>query len=304
MSKATSKKFSHLIGLHKSKGIVKIKDTICFRKPVGISRTREIMSRHKYAIGMVSSHNIYRKPNTPYCNVWCHCYRDPKLYLKNKPALLLSESDFVDPRSIPVLLRSRSPKWDFFYFTIGGELGDGYKGFRVFLKSLPILCGKYKLKGIVIKYAKQKVRFTKPIPAKYNNYIKKLRKKIVPGRIAKIMSQCRFGFFPNIMDCSPLMLSESIVRDCPVLINEDILGGWKYGDSNVGLLFNMNNLEEKINLIMENEFHPNEAYMQHYGYRNTAKRMANFCKKHIPSFNNLTMIAFSKTESTMRKYEH
>lgn len=302
MSKATSNRYTTLIGFNPKKGITNIRSTVCFRKPMNLPSTRQVMRKYKYAMGMVSAHNIYRKPNTPFCSIWCHCFRNPKAHFGDKPAILLSESDFVDPLSIPIVPRSKKFKWDFYYFTIGGELGDSYKGYRVFLDSLPILCGKYGLKGLLIKYAKQKARFSDPIPAKYSSNIHQLRKKIVPGRIAQIMSQCRFGFFPNVVDCSPLLLSESLVRDCPVLINQDILGGWKYGQGAMGRLFSPDDLEERIETMMEGDFSPREEFMQSYGYKNTAEKLSEFFKEHLPAFKRFSMIAFSQTRNTMMQY--
>jgi len=306
MSKVTSKKFAPLIGFHKNlKRIVPIKYAICFRKPMGLHGTRKLISRYRYAIGMVSAHNIYRKPNTPFCSLWCHCFKDPVKYLGNKPSILLSESDFVDPKFITVYPRPKKFKWDFYYFTVGGELGSIYKGFDIFIKSLPTLVDKYKLRGVIIKYANRRERFFPRIPSIYKKQIKVVSKKLNPRQISQLMSQSRFGFFPNTQDCSPLLITESIVRNCPVLINEDILGGWKYGKDGMGLLFNLSNLDEKINMIMNDSFSPKSNYMKYYGYKNTSIRLANFCRKYLPRpFKRMMMVGFAGTERMMRMYGH
>ena len=113
------------------------------------------------------------------------------------------------------------------------------------------------------------------------------------------MSRCHFGFFPNTEDCSPLLLSESLVRNRPVLVNENILGGWKYINDNTGALFTLDNLETKLSFIMNNKFDTCEEYMKKYGYKNTAVRLADFCKKHLPGFKKYSLIGFAGTNKLM-----
>jgi hypothetical protein len=302
MSKATSSKYVNLIGYSKKTGIVGIKDTICFRKPLDIDSTKKIMSKYKNAIGMVSSHNIYRKPNTPYCKCWCSCFRGSDKYFPSKPVLMLSESDFVDEKAIRVFSRSDF-KWDFFYFTIGGELGNIYKGFNVFIESLPVMCGKFNLKGIMIRYARTKAPLSKhhkKMIRKYN--IKVLNKKIPAERVASIMARSRFGFFPNIQDCSPMLLGEALVRNCPVLVNENILGGWKYVNERTGEFFNKDNICQQTEKILRGEYCPTEYFKSHYGYLNTSKLMANFVGQFVKSCRNMEMLALAPSKKTMEQY--
>ena len=120
-TKLTKGRTLALIG-HTDKKIRAIKNTICWRKPANAQTTRQKMSRHKHAIGVVSSCNLYRKPNAKVCKIWCHCYRDVKKYIPNSPAILLSESDFVDPKGLTVL--NKPIKWDFYYFTADGSIGN------------------------------------------------------------------------------------------------------------------------------------------------------------------------------------
>lgn len=300
-SKLTQGRTLGLIGMSDKGLIVKIKDTICWRKPADIVFTKRTMSKYKHAIGMVSRYNIYRKPNTPFCKAWCHCFKDPKKYFPNKPLLLLSESDFVDPSFIK--FSNLALKWDFYYFTVGGELGNKYKGMKLFVDSLPILCGKMGLKGVLIKYAKAKKKFVlnssrKRIWKKYKKNIKVLLGK---KDVSNIISRSRFGFFPNITDCSPLLLSESLVMNTPILVNEDILGGWKYINENTGFSFRLDTLEEGVNFVLNNKLDAKKSYMENHGYKNSAIKLAEFCKIHIPSFKKFSMVGFVGTESIMKK---
>lgn len=257
------------------------------------------MRRYKYAIGIVSSHNIYRKANTSSCKIWCHCFRDVNKYLKGYPSILISESDFVDPAGIRISRKSK--QWDFYYFTMGGKLGNTYKGMQMFVDSLPLLCGKLGLKGVVIKYAKPNKNFDldKKRRRIWNKYKKKLQVFKGKRNAATIMAKSKFGFFPNIQDCSPLLLSESLVRGRPILVNKNILGGWKYVNDETGSFFTKKNLEERVDFILNSKFDTRKNYMESYGYKNTATRLAEFCNKHIPGFN-YSMVGFSGSNRVMK----
>ncbi len=303
-TKLTKARYLSLIGWYRKKA-VRIKHTVCFRKPMNLATTQRLMAKHKHAIGIVSAHNVYRKPNTPYAKMWCHCFQKPRKYFPKKPLLLLSESDFVDPVGTRKLVRCK--KWDFFYFTIGGPLGAEYKGIDVFANSLPALCGEYGMKGVIVQYAhcKLPLRLNKRQRKLFNKYSSNLhvvRRSFKPGGVANIMAKSRFGFFPNKQDCSPLLITESLVRNIPVLINSDILGGWKYANEGTGSLFDSSNIEEKLDFMRSHDFNPREKYMEDYGYKNSSTRLAEFCKEHLKGFHKYSMVGFGGSEHVMRYY--
>jgi hypothetical protein len=301
MSKVSKKSYLNIIGLDYIGNIRPIRGVVCFRKPINVIKLLEIM-RKKEAFGIVSSHNLYRKKNAVYCKFWCHCYKEPQKYF-NKPSICLSESDFVDPSTLQIVTRNK--KWDFFYFTMGGELGNEYKGMDLFVDSLPILCGKYNLKGVVVKYSKSKINFIfdknrKKTFNKYKKFLKIYNKKLSPRRIASLMASSKFGFFPNKTDCSPMLLSESLVRNIPILVNKNILGGWKYVNSETGCFFDNSNLSESIEYMLNNKFNSRSSFMENYGYKNTSSRLAEFGSKYIKSFKKFRAIGFDGSQKTMR----
>jgi len=310
MPKVTQSKFVNLIGYTEGRGISRIPKTICWRKPASLNLAKQVKRKYKYALGMVSAHNIYRKANTSHCRGWCHCFRDPETFFPTQPTILLSESDFIDPRGVKSRPRSDQPKWDFFYFTIGGNLGSKYKGMDLFAQCLPILCGEFGMKGVLIKYAKANRPFS--LNKTERRYMKQFGRKLQiytgklnPRRMSSIMAKSRFGFFPNRLDCSPLMITESIVRDCPVLVNKQILGGWKYVDSEdngMGLRFRKKTLKKALESMLEGKFTPRESFMKEYGYKKTAIRLADFCREHISTCKNYKMVAFAGTEKLMEHY--
>lgn len=296
-----------LIGC-KNGQIIPIKNTICYRKGVDESKADEYARKYN-TIGIVSSHNVYRKPNSSRIKLWCHCYKNPEKFLpKDKPAILLSESDFVDIKFLNAASRTNKFAWDFYYFTIGGPLGVEYKGLDAFIESLDVLCGKYKLKGIIVIYAHNKLplHLNKRKRGILNKYREsgqiEIRNKQKYSGVAKIMASSRFGFFPNITDCSPLLLSESVARDCPVLVNDNILGGWKYVNDSTGRLFTSSNIDDSVNAMLNQNFAPSQWYRENYGYRNTATRFAKFCNENTKFLQGYSMIGFAGSEDKMRAF--
>ena len=303
MSKVSSKKFLNIIGINKSGKIKKIPKIICFRKPISKQNVHSIM-KNKQAFGIVSSHNIYRKANSRYCKFWCNCFRSPNKYFGSKPVVNISESDFVDPSTLFMVKKNKI--WDFFYFTIGGSLGNEYKGMDLFVDCLPTLCGEYGLRGLVIRYAKTKTNFVldgrrRSILKKYSKkHLKIYKRKLDQIGVAKLMATSRFGFFPNRSDCSPMLLAESLVRDIPVLVNSKIMGGWKYVNKDTGRFFDLDNISNCLDSLLDGSFNPCESFMEEYGYKNTSTKLAQFGRKHIRVFNKFKAIGFEGSQKTMR----
>ena len=71
-----------------------------------------------------------------------------------------------------------------------------------------------------------------------------------------IYSSCRFGLFPNITDCSPRMISECFVHNVPVMVNKDILGGWKYIVPETGIFFDKGIRKADVNNFLKQKYSP------------------------------------------------
>ena len=117
------------------------------------------------------------------------------------------------------------------------------------------------------------------------------------------MASCRFGLFPNVQDCSPLLLSEAIVRNIPVLVNQDILGGWKYVNENTGSFFNYKrDITPSLDMVLDGKFNPCDWFMSEYGFEKAASRFAQFGRKHFKTFAGCEMACFSKFSPVLSKF--
>jgi glycosyltransferase involved in cell wall biosynthesis len=280
---------------------------LCVRKALSLKqfvRFNAKRGRYKTILGIVSSPNFHIKKSASLIDLWGHCYKEPEKFIpKGKPCLLLSESDFVDPVNVVVRDRTRKFKWDLFYFTLPGRRGVRYKGISLFLDMLPILCNEFKLKIAVIVYAPGRLR----LRSRHKKYIKQFRNKLTffktlgHRRMARVMSACRFGLFPNRLDCSPLLLTEALVRNCPVLVSDKIFGGWKYVNPETGLFFNKINIGDKLEKALSSRFNPRVNFLSHWGMVNTAKRLAQFCKTYHSYLKKYDMISLVGSERYLKK---
>ena len=112
-----------------------------------------------------------------------------------------------------------------------------------------------------------------------------------------MMTSCRFGLFPNVVDNSPRIISESLIRNVPVMINNDIHGGWHYVNKDTGVLFkkdNKSNTEEAIDTLMSSDFSPREYYREHYGFEKSSRRLASFINR---------LFGLSYTHAYFRDYQ-
>ena len=53
----------------------------------------------------------------------------------------------------------------------------------------------------------------------------------------RVMASARAAFLPNWWDASPCVLTQALALDVPVLVNRQILGGWKYVTPDTGAFF-------------------------------------------------------------------
>ena len=98
-------------------------------------------------------------------------------------------------------------------------------------------------------------------------------------------------------DASPRTIGESLLVDTPILVNENILGGWKYVTEETGTFYNENNIEEKVNEIMINiekkRYSQRYHYLQNYGMYNSGKKLRDFIVNIDPSLSHHQYIRFA-----------
>jgi hypothetical protein len=214
------------------------------------------------------------------CDGWLHCFRNPIEYLPaNKPHDLISESDFINYQMIKPD-ETVKKEYDFIYscpkVSEDSSCDDWVshnKNWELCKKCLPILCLKYKLRGLLIGRKGCK------LPDGCDKYIS------TTGWIdyhenLNLYNKCRFVFMPNQRDASPRVLTEGFAYNLPCIINRNILGGWKYIESKVtGEFFtDENDVNIAIETMLANitTYTPRQYIIDNYGPINSGKRLKKF----------------------------
>lgn len=169
---------------------------------------------------------------------WLCCFKDKESYgfTEFNNVIDMSESDFYDIEMIPVIPQN-SKKYDFIY--ICNKDGDtcplnGWnainRNYDLALKCFPILMDEFKLKGLVVgrEGCGLEELYTEKIEV-----VGFLEWHILQNK----MRESRFLFVPNIYDASPRVVAECITKNVPVLMNKEILCGFKYIHPETGEFF-------------------------------------------------------------------
>ena len=225
---------------------------------------------------------------------WCYVFRDPKKYgIINKPMIDIAESDFS---RLNFYKKYDGPKkYDFICVCLPESTGDCHKGWQshnrnweLTKKLIPIMCNKYKLKGLLIG------RKDCGLAEKCSGNLVELD-KLPYWDFIKEICKSRFTFIPNIYDASPRTLTQSLSCNVPILLNKNILGGWKYINKNTGEFFNdENDFEKGLKKIIKNmkKYKPHDWFSKKYGPINSGKRLKKFIKKINPDVTKTKIIRF------------
>lgn len=218
----------------------------------------------------------WNRPNVRACEAWCHCFRRPDLYLPPGPIWeLLSGSDFCDfDRVWSIAGGDGMPakRWDVVYSCLGNRFNEMQKNWDFAKACLRKLCVDGRLRVLLIGRAD-----TPDIPQ-------------LPGvdayeflpwtKFLQAMARCRIAFFPNMLDASPRVMTEAMSLGLPVLVNERILGGWKYINEHTGMFFsNEDDVLDAALTLLGGRYQPREWFAAHHGWRRTQVRLADLLRR-------------------------
>ena len=241
--------------------------------------TYHIKRNHNY-VNMVSS--------------WLHCFREPpKILTESKiPLLLLTEADLKDYNKYKPTIISKSKEYDFMYVCLkdNDKCEPGWQSYNrnweLAKKCLKVLCGKYKLKGLLVGRENCKHSDT------YKDYITNIG--FLPyDTFQQEMEKCRFLFVPNVSDASPRVITEALCYNMPVLVNYNIFGGWHNVIPGVTGEFFVNEIDisKSIEVMLKkiNDYSPREWFINNRGIQKSGSQLAQFLIKNYPDINNKTM---------------
>lgn len=213
---------------------------------------------------------------------WCHCFRNPDQYIPSEvKKVLISESDFANYQGHnPDKVDIKTKEYDFIYICLkdNDKCEAGWQSYNRNWDEaklcLDIMCKKYKLKGLLIG------RINCEIPDTCHNILE-LTDFQEYAVFIKNYAKCKFIFLPNTSDASPRVMTEAMCYNLPILVNSNIVGGWKYVTPETGEEFTMSNFEEKLDKFINNlsNYKPRDYIIKNYGAENSGKRLLSFIKE-------------------------
>jgi len=228
---------------------------------------------------------------------WLHCFKNDNLIL-NEKKILISESDFMD--SITYLrkydINKKKKKYDFICYCPSDPKSCDFgwhhhnKNWPLAKKTIEYLCNEMKMEGVLIG------RENCPIDINDKKKLKR-EKWLQYNKFLDTIADSKFTIISSYEDASPRTIGESLLVDTPILVNEEIVGGWKYVNEETGIFYNENNIKQKVNEIISNinnnKFSPRDNYIKNYGLYNSGKKLRDFIVSIDSSLSNHKYIRFA-----------
>jgi hypothetical protein len=223
----------------------------------------------------ITCHRDFPKENIELitkCRGWCHCFRKPfKIFPKGTNLAKISRSDFLDPEIVKP--QNKHKTFDFAYACRPGTGQRKTKNLKLFLDCLPILINDMSLRGIFIGRKNG-------VPKEFRDRVKCVQESS-RSKVFKYINNSKCLFLPNELDASPRMLTEALCLDVPVIVNERILGGWKYVNPDTGSFFSsVDDIGGAFDKILSGKVGktPRKWFKSKYGPKKSGKRLLKFAK--------------------------
>jgi len=215
---------------------------------------------------------------------WMCCFSNPRAYHLDpaKHNLVdISESDFYNVDSA-----NASKKYDIIYSCLKDDGDDCNKSgwnainrnYDLALKCLPIMIHEFGFKVLFIG------RVGCGLEKEYGDAIE-TTDMLDWHLFQEKLRQSRFLFVPNIYDASPRVISESLTKGLPVLMNRSILCGSKYVTPETGELFtDEHDFPYAVKRLLEREstMDTRKWWNQHYGKERSGKKMRDYLVQCYP----------------------
>eukprot|EP00913_Durusdinium_trenchii_P031254 g29262.t1 len=163
-------------------------------------------------------------------------WMEETLFPSHVKLLLLSQSDFSLPGPVPALPK----KYDFTFSGSDQDVAQD-RGQSFVKEALEVMCGELQMTGVLVATKDKQGRKACRIPSSCNGLITQTT------FLSQDERQSHFLFLPQVHDASPRVITQALALDVPVLMNKNIIGGWKYLTPTTGEGFNdIHDLKQSI----------------------------------------------------------
>jgi glycosyltransferase involved in cell wall biosynthesis len=255
------------------------------RQPTDLETYRRLRRRFRF-VGFTSyaafpciEEGVVRECE-PLCEGWCHCFDDPGRYLSaSTPRAMISESDFVDPAQLSpehMPANGLGKDFDFIYVCLPGRWKEATKNWLLAKRCLEYLCLDLNLKGLLL--GRWQIL---DLPFRQNLTIVG---DVPHDQLIGYLHRSRMLFVPSVMDASPRILAEALCMDVPILVNQGILGGWKYVNDCTGAFFRSEaDVARAAKRCLESDLHPRRWFQDNHGPVRSSQKLSRFLSALGPS---------------------
>ncbi len=269
------------------------KDEILF---LGISSFESfpLQSPNPYSAKYESSYYLNMFPG------FLHMMHQPQEHFpSNVKTILMSQSDFnlEEPYSFgQKQLQNEEIIYDFVYS--GGDQdvetdcvgwASYNKNFSFVREALEVMCSdEFNVTGVLVANKNKANTKACTIPSSCEGKIIQTTFLDQP-QFFKYLSQARWAFLPQICDASPRVSTQALSMNKPLLMNRNIMGGWKYLKEGVtGEEFNdIHDFKAQLRKILDNTrgkdnpYKPLEFVRENYGNAIAGKQLLEFITSHF-----------------------
>jgi hypothetical protein len=146
------------------------------------------------------------------------------------------------------------------------------RNYNLALKCFPIMVHKYKLKGLCVgRIGCDLSEYADSITTTGFLSWQELQDKMI---------QSKFLFLSNIYDASPRVVAECLIKDLPVLMNNNIICGFKYVTPETGEYFiDEHNIRNALDVLLpkinNNLISPKKWWAENYGVERSSIKLRN-----------------------------
>lgn len=224
------------------------------------------------------------------CEGWAHCFRDPDRHLPpGLPRVLLSESDFCDPHLIDPRRSVRWPRprgeWDVVYICPPRRFSEVTKNWPLARDCIIRLARGLRLRCLLVGRAGRDVPDLPGVVACEHLPWYELLANVANARMLLV---------PGILDASPRAVAEALCLDVPVLLNRDILGGWKYLTPFTGESFrDADDVVDGATRILSRRYRPRAWFSANHGPAQAGRRLVSLLGRLDPAMARLRFACLS-----------
>lgn len=276
---------------------------ILVRSPFRSSRQKDLFHIYKDSllfIGISSFEDFPLPPPNPFSSKFpadtyvglfpgfLHMEKEPeKVFPPHVKLLLLSQSDFALPAKGPDMPK----KYD---FTFSGSDQDVHRdcvGWSSFAKNwtfakeaLEVMCSQ-GITGVLVATKDKQGRKACSIPANCAGKITQTT-FLSQEEFFKYVRQSKFLFVPQVHDASPRVTTQALALDVPLLMNRNIIGGWKYVNEKTGEFFNdLSDFQKSLTKILSkadrHEYEPRRWVSTHAGDQISGVKLRKFIEENF-----------------------